>query len=86
MRKHGRRFKPGALASQNAHLTGKFAPVAVASAIAAAGDAVAGGTVGVLSARALLSVDAALLTLFIAIAGAHVEESPPGPQVPTALC
>lgn len=31
MRKHGRRFKPGALASQNAHLTGKFAPVAVAN-------------------------------------------------------
>ena len=43
----------------------KFAPVAAASAIAAAGGSVGGGTVGVLSARALLSVDAALLTLLL---------------------
>ena len=43
----------------------QFAPVAAASAIAAAGGSVGGGTVGVLSARALLSVDAALLTLLL---------------------
>ena len=31
MRKHGRRFMPGGLASQTPHLTGNFAPIAVAN-------------------------------------------------------